>query len=350
MKLRITINHGWGTAPAPGALRRAPRRSLHTADGQIDLVGHTANVNAGGVVDCARGGRAPRAFSLIELMVVMALLSLIVLALMAVFSSTQRAFRASVTQTDVLEGSRAAVDLITTDLRGLTPSDGMTNYYDNAGILHPGAVNFCALDNSYASCSCSGGTLLYQPLQQSLPGTGAQRANVLNYFFVLGRNNVNGRDRWTGTGYVVNATNTSPLYPLYRFYAETNIAMPPYSLYAAFINAVNQSQWTNMSHVLDGVVHLTVRPFDASGYWMTNNYQWHGSRWITNQNVAFTLPWWGEVGCHHVQQRGACHRRAADWRGGRPGAGPRRLFWQHSGGSPTISPASPARCISSASA
>jgi hypothetical protein len=136
----------------------------------------------------------------------------------------------------------------------------------------------------------------YQPLRQSLPGSGAQRVNVLNYFFMLGRNNINGRDSWTGTGYVVNATNASPLYPLYRFYAETNIAVPPYTLYQAFITAVNQSQWTNMSRLLDGVVHLTVRPFDASGYWMTNTWQWNGGQKITNRNVAFAFPQSGEVG------------------------------------------------------
>ena len=75
------------------------------------------------------------AFSLIEIMVVVSLLSLIVLALMEVFSSTQRAFRASVTQADVLEGSRAAVDLIASDLRNLTPS----------GDVKYGAVNFFVL-------------------------------------------------------------------------------------------------------------------------------------------------------------------------------------------------------------
>ena len=79
---------------------------------------------------------------MVELLVTMTLLSLIVLALMAVFTSTQRAFRASVTQTDVLEGSRAAVDLITTDLRTMTPADGASN-------LISGAVNFFASDNNY---------------------------------------------------------------------------------------------------------------------------------------------------------------------------------------------------------
>ena len=43
-----------------------------------------------------------RAFSLVEVLVVISLLSLIVLALMQVFSTTQQAFRASVTQQDVL--------------------------------------------------------------------------------------------------------------------------------------------------------------------------------------------------------------------------------------------------------
>ena len=208
-------------------------------------------------------------------------------------------FRASVTQTDILEGSRAALDLITTDLRSLTPSDGSSNYV-SGGTYYPGAVNFCALDNSYAGCSYSGGTLLYQPLQQSLPGSGAQRVNVLNYFFVLGRNNINGHDSWTGTGYVVNATNTSPLYPLYRFYAYTDIAVPPYTLYQVFTNVVNQSQWTNanMSHLLDGVVHLTVRPFDASGYWMTNTCQLMVARPDDERNVAFAFPLSGEVGTY----------------------------------------------------
>jgi prepilin-type N-terminal cleavage/methylation domain-containing protein len=73
----------------------------------------------------ARSAFSDRGFSLVELLVAMTLLTLIVLALMAVFSSTQRAFRASVTQTDVLEGSRAAIDLISTDLRNLTPCDGV---------------------------------------------------------------------------------------------------------------------------------------------------------------------------------------------------------------------------------
>ena len=116
-----------------------------------------------------RKSKIENGFSLIEVLVVVSLLSLIVLALMAVFSSTQRAFRSAVTQTDVLEGSRETMDLITTDLRGLTPSDGVSN----------GAVNFFVVANyNYRTA--------YQPLVQSLPGGTATRANLLNYFFVPG--------------------------------------------------------------------------------------------------------------------------------------------------------------------
>jgi len=154
------------------------------------------------------------------------------------------------------------------------------------------------LDNSSNSCSWSGSTLLYQPLQQSLPGTTSPnilRANVLNYFFVLGRLNT----KWTGVGYVVNATNAVPLYPLYRFYAETNISVPPYLLYAEFVAAVSQGQWTNMSHVMDGVVNMTVRPYDINGYWMTNLNESHGAGLSNvNANVMFAQPLWGQVGCY----------------------------------------------------
>jgi type II secretory pathway pseudopilin PulG len=221
------------------------------------------------------------AFSMVELLVAMTLLSLIVLVLMAVFSSTQQAFRASITQTDVLEGSRAAVDMIATDLRTMTPSDGASNWTN-------GPVNFFTVDNSYSQ------SLYYQPLVQSLPGspTASQRVNVLNYFFLLGRNN----QTWTAVGYAVDATNTAPLYPLYRFYGETNISVPPVTLYWNFVNAINQSQWTNLSHVMDGVVHLVVRAYDNNGVWLTNGYGFTQTN--RPQNVWFAPPVLGEVGCY----------------------------------------------------
>jgi len=50
---------------------------------------------------------------MVEILMVVALLSFIVLALMMVFNGTQTAFRASLTQTDVLDSGRSAIGRIT---------------------------------------------------------------------------------------------------------------------------------------------------------------------------------------------------------------------------------------------
>ena len=212
-----------------------------------------------------------RAFSLVEVLIVISLLSLIVLALMDVFSSTQRAFRASVTQSDVLEGSRAAVDLITADLRRMTPSGG------GYGIA-TGDVNFFSFSNAYA----------YTPLSQKLPGSTVNRTNLLNYFFILGRENT----KWIGTGYIVDTTSSSPLYPLYRYHGELNTAFAPRILFTNFLAQINNAAWTNMSHVMDGVVHLVVRPFDPSGNWLTNGYKLGMKPPV---NALFEAPFGGEM-------------------------------------------------------
>jgi type II secretory pathway component PulJ len=208
-------------------------------------------------------------FSLVEVLVVVSLLSLIVLALMAVFNSTQRAFRASVTQTDVLEGGRAAVELIAQDLRQIAPSDG-TFSTNNAD-----PVNFFSLDNNYLAA------LTYSPLVQPLPGSSAQRTNLLNYFFLLTRQNTT----WTGIGYVVDATNSSPLYPLYRYYAQTNLTASPRGLYNDFVSTINNGQWTNLSHLVDGVVHLAVVANNPNGYALTNI-----GPFVINRNIIFYPP------------------------------------------------------------
>ena len=265
-----------GSAPAPGAVWRASRRTLHAADRQIDLISRVTKVNDEGVVDCARGGRAPRAFTLIEILVVVVLMSLIVLALMAVFSSTQAAFRASLTQTDVLEGGRATMGMFKSDLESMTPSFGVSN----------GAVNFCVNTNRFQYGSNS------PPLVQSLAGSSptTQRTNVLENFFILTRQNTT----WTGTGYIVDTTSTNYFNPLYRFSITTNVMARnvPAMLYTNFMNA----SFTNMSHLMDGVMHLTVRAYDPNGYWMTNTIEINGGRFVTNRNVQFLLPALGEVG------------------------------------------------------
>ena len=212
-----------------------------------------------------RGG-----FSMVELLVAMTLLSLIVFALMAVFSSTQQAFRSSVTQTDILEGSRMAMQMMTDDLHGMVPSDQVSNYVVQPPNFYYGAVNFSTATNMYP----------YTPLKQPLLGSTGDRVNYLQYFFVLGRVNL----KWTAVGYAVNATSPSPLYPLYRYYAEAPITASPIALYWNFTNMIYYSQWTNMSHVMDGVVHLVVRAYDMNGYEMTNTVHYYNSR---NQAIAY---------------------------------------------------------------
>ena len=225
---------------------------------------------------------------MVELLVAMTLLSLIVLVLMTVFNSTQAAFRASVTQTDVLEGSRATMDLITTDLRTMTPCDWVSNYVLQAnGPTVYGSVNFFATNNAYNTYP-----FYYEPLVQPLPGSSAPRTNLLQYFFVLGRVNT----KWTAAGYVVDSSSANPLFPLYRYYAEAPSISNPVGLYSNFLYAINNAQWTNasLSHVMDGVTHLVVRAYDAAGYRMTNGYNFYQTN--RPQNVWFSPPAWGELG------------------------------------------------------
>jgi type II secretory pathway component PulJ len=236
------------------------------------------------------------AFTLIEILVVVVLMALIVLALMAVFGSTQAAFRASLTQTDVLEGGRAAMGMLKSDLESMAPSLGRSNVVLNGGyynfIPSNAPVNFCVITNQYQYQTNAA------PLVQSLAGSGSQRTNVLQKFFILTRQNTT----WTGTGYVVDTASTNDLNPLYRFTATANVSAQnmPWGLYTNFLaNTVLPVSPTNanLSHLMDGVVHLTVRAYDTNGYWMTNTTEIYGVPSVTNRNgnVWFSGPAWGEV-------------------------------------------------------
>jgi hypothetical protein len=200
--------------------------------------------------------------------VVVVLMSLIVLALMAVFSSTQAAFRASITQTDVLEGGRSVMGMLKSDLETMAPSFGVSNRF-------VGAANF------YAAVSP------VPPLVQSLVPSGQPRENVLENFFILSRENTT----WYGAGYAV--TTNSPgggLYSLYRFSTNhpvmtTDPAFIFTNDFGNFLTAI-----TNGSHLMDGVVHLTVRAYDPNGFWMTNTYPFYNGQITTTNNNVWFLP------------------------------------------------------------
>jgi hypothetical protein len=213
-------------------------------------------------------------------LVVVVLLALIVLALMAVFNSTQSAFSASVTQADVLESGRATMDLVASDLRAMSPSGGQSN---SPAI---GAVNFCVTNN-----------VNEQPLVQPMIGGSSTRTNVLENFFILSRGNSGGVATWYGVGYAVAPNPAAgPLYSLYRFASSHPVAaVDPAFIYTnEFRNFLTNI--TAGSHLLDGVVSLNVRIYDAGGYQMTNNYQNDGYLWVTNRNVLYFPQAWGQAG------------------------------------------------------
>lgn len=232
-----------------------------------------------------------RAFTLVEVLVTVAILSIIILGLMEVFRHTQDAFRANLTQTDVLESGRDVMSLIRGDLAGMSPSSGTNN----------GAVNFYVTSLSYPS---------FSPFNQSLAGSSYARTNILEGFFILSRENVNGTPSWVGTGYAVVAQPPGGgLYSLYRFTTSPAYPVmsrgPEYAFYNKldFTNSANN--WvdfiaapTNYSHLLDGVVDLRVRAFDANGTLM-NLQNWQRGLVPTNNIEYFPTP-------QHFDEGGFC--------------------------------------------
>jgi prepilin-type N-terminal cleavage/methylation domain-containing protein len=202
---------------------------------------------------------ARHAFSLIEILVVIALLSFIILGLMAMFDQTKRAFTTGMTQVDVLENGRAALEIMSREVSQMVPAP-----HDDHAITF------------YAEIA------RFQPLWQPLPGINtAQRRNVLEEMYFLTRE----ANKWKGVGYWVGAPDTggrdtgsmsvaanNGWGTLYRF--ETNavfrgLVSQPGQLHATFYNFNTRTQ--RMNRIIDGVVHFKVRAYDPSGVWITNS-------------------------------------------------------------------------------
>jgi len=211
----------------------------------------------------------------VEILVVVVLMALIVLALMAVFSSTQTAFRASLTQTDVLEGGRSVMGLIKSDLEPMTPSFlNETNFFPNF---------YAAVSNSFT---------------QPLTGSSVSRANVMEDVFFITRQN----QTWKGVGYFVrsNLLNSGMVGTpgvLYRF--ETNYSVSQFARLAPTVNgpfaAYNLARrgvnpTNGVSRILDGVMAFKVRAFDTNGLWITTT-----TNYVGNVNLVATNTAYGEV-------------------------------------------------------
>jgi hypothetical protein len=209
-----------------------------------------------------RGGRGPlgAGFSLIEIIVVVGLLSLITLGLLMMFNQTQRVFRTGLTQVDVLEGGRIVTDMMTRELAQIRAS------------YRPNGVNFFSE------------TAPVNPLLQALPGSGQPaRTNMLNDLFFLTREN----QTWTGVGYLIRPV-TNGVGTLYRFEEKSTAAQGPDLLFARFYS----TDPTNMSRVLDGVVHFKVRTYDPGGGWITSEI----NPALGNSDIRFSGFVPGEIG------------------------------------------------------
>src|SRR5437667_2431233 len=189
-----------------------------------------------------------RGFSLIEIMVAVSLLAAIIIGLLAMFYHVQRAFRSGVAQADVMEGGRATMSLLVRELQEMTACqvDFVTNC-----LIAP--------------------ALGVTPTFQDLP-SGSARSNFLQDICFLSRVN----DDWIGTGYRVDnaVSGVGTLYRLVdRWSGDTLPTLNSQSLSnhsALLCNSTTAN--TNYHRVLDGVVSLTITPYDTNGllYFNTN--------------------------------------------------------------------------------
>ena len=187
-------------------------------------------------------GRAP-AFTVLELLVAVTIMTVIVFSLYQMFNQTQKALRGSMTQVDVLESGRVALQMISEELEQLQPSDLL------------GATNF------YAAL-----TPVVPRVQLDLDETRLLRTNVLQeVFFVSARTN-----QWVGTGYRVIGAQDG-VGTLYRFSISTNYRfLTPHYLSGAYFrasvtNPITGLLSTNFQRIADRIIHFRLTSYDPNG-------------------------------------------------------------------------------------
>ena len=202
-----------------------------------------------------------RAFTVVELLVAVSVLTLIVAVLFKLFDEVQKGLRSNVSQVDVLEGGRAAMQLIGGETGQMAAGDSpaSTNLY--IGLTAP-------------------------PFVLPLLDPSSARTNMLDEVFFLTHFNKS----WVGTGYRVLSVNSNGIATdfarnnvgtLCRYSVKTSDSdfpnmpgLPPLSLFWQVMNPL-PSNLTNYQQVLDGVVHFRIRAYDTNGYlmnYLTNTY------------------------------------------------------------------------------
>lgn len=191
----------------------------------------------------------PLAFSLLEILVAVALLALIVVGLLSMFYQTQRAFRAGVNQSDVMEAGRTAMDFLARELQELAAS-GESNVVNTAAFIQPFSF--------------------MNPSVQPVPNA-QDRTNRLYDFTYLRRAN----DNWIASAYRVNSSNG--VGTLYRWVQATNLnGVSNLSYYAVNLTYTKPPLAAPYSdprfqRVIDGVIHFQLHAFDTNGFLIDYN-------------------------------------------------------------------------------
>jgi type II secretory pathway pseudopilin PulG len=197
------------------------------------------------------------AFSLVEILVAVGLLAFIIVGLLAMFYQTQRAFRSSATQTDVLEAGRALTAMIRQELEQ----------------MHPGGSGDTNLINFLAASPAA-----YPRTQLPLPPSpnGGSYTTFLQDLTFLRRVN----DVWYGTAYRVDNVNLG-VGTLYKDeeiwdYIDTfdpysgNFGLPYLTTQLAMARAGDPTK--NFRPVISGVLHFRFVAYDTNGIaYYTNN-------------------------------------------------------------------------------
>ncbi len=232
---------------------------------------------------------APRAirgtaFSLIEILAVVGLMSVIIIGLMAMFSQTQRAFRLGMTQTDVLEAGRMATDLIVRELEQTRPAYVTVSNIEVWPTYQ--SPNFAVEMRRWG----------WQPVPGSpvtALGDPTSRTNILDDLFFVTRQN----QTWTGIGYFVRTNASVPgglgaVGSLYRY--ETNQTVFQRrnlsDMFYGFKGASLGGNPTNVSKVLDGVVHFRLRAFNLTNEWIAPTFTVPRNYWYVTNICAVPPP------------------------------------------------------------
>jgi hypothetical protein len=197
-------------------------------------------------------------------MVAVGLLAFIIIGLVLTFNQVQRAFRAGTGQSDVLEGGRAVMSVVTRDLQELSASNV------------PQTLNFFA-------------TPRYQESKQVLP-SGDQRFNSMYDLLFISKQS----DEYRIIAYRLNAERFNGVIgELGRF--ETNCVLEDLAFHMTNNHVF---QWvdrtTNFHRVGNNVVHFRITPYHTNGipFSDTNNF-FDNNRLLLNSFYA-QRPRYGE--------------------------------------------------------